>query len=118
MAYKVRIVSEEQWDLPVSIDRSGRLISLREFTKTKTATLSSGSRSLTEDLTLEQQAKLVEKRLTHRPDFKVAMVGIGIVDKERAIQEVRKQTSAGRTLIAIELRTIARVIERVQGGTR
>lgn len=124
MSMKDRMVSAEQWDLPVSIDPNGNFISLREFTEKNIATLSSGSESLAEeftlaeDLELEDQAILVEKRMAHLPDFKLAMVGIGIVDKERAIQEVRKQTSAGLTLIEIELHTIARMLEHVQGGTR
>ena len=110
MANETLTVPEEQWEMPVAITPDGHWITLREFAGQKTVTLSSGS--LAERLApAGQEAELVEKRIAYRPDFKVAMIGIGIVDQKRAMQEVRKQTPAGRTLINIELRTIARVIE-------
>ena len=109
MANEVLMVPEKQWEMPVSITPNGRWITLREFTEKKMVTLS--SESLPEQLAPGQEAELVEKRIAYRPDFKVAMIGIGIVDQERAMQEVREQTPAGRTLINIELRTIARVIK-------
>ncbi|MDE0012369.1 MAG: hypothetical protein OXU36_14555 [Candidatus Poribacteria bacterium] len=112
MANKPPVLSEEQWKMPVSITSDGRWISLREFAEKRRATLS--SRNSAEQLAPRQQAKLVEKRLAYRPDFKVAMIGIGMVDQERAIQEIREQTPAGRTLINIELRTIKRLMECVQ----
>lgn len=117
MANEVLMVPEEQWEMPVSLTPDGRWITLREFADQKMVTLSSGS--LPEQLApAGQEAELVEKRIAYRPDFKVAMIGIGIVDQERAMQEVRKQTPAGRTLINIELRTIARVIELANEGNR
>ena len=114
MANKVSIVPEEQWEMPVSITPDGRWISLREFSEKRIVTLS--SENSVEQLVPDQQAELVEKRLTYRPDFKVAMIGLGMVDQERAIQEVREQTPAGLTLISIELRTIARLMKRIQEG--
>jgi hypothetical protein len=117
MANEVLMVPEEQWEMPVSITPDGRWISLREFSDQKIVTLSPGS--LPKQLVpAGQEAELVEKRIAYRADFKVAMIGIGIVDQERAMQEVRKQTPAGRTLINIELRTIARVIELANEGDR
>ena len=114
MANKPLVPSEKQWEMPVSVTPDGRWISLREFTKRRRATLS--SENLAEQLAPGQQAKLVEKRLEYRPNFKVAMIGLGVVDRERAIEEIRAQTPAGLTLIDIELRTVARVIKRVREG--
>ena len=117
MANEVLMVPEEQWDLPVSITPDGHWISLREFTNEKMVTLS--SENLAEQLApAGQEAELVQKRIAYRPDFKVAMIGIGIVDQKRAIQEVQEQTPAGLTLIDIELRTIVRIIKRVREGDR
>ena len=117
MANEAPMIPEEQWKMPVSITPDGRWITLQEFADQKIVTLSSGS--LPERLVpAGQEAELVEERLAHRPNFKVAMIGIGIVNQERAMQEVRKQTPAGRTLINIELRTIARVIELANEGNR
>ena len=121
MANQALMVPEEQWEMPVSITPDGEWLTLREFTEKKMAqkivTLS--SESLPAQLApAEQEAKLVEKRISYRPDFKMAMIGVGIMNQERAMEEVRKQTPAGRTLINIELRTIARVIELASEGDR
>ena len=114
MASKPPVLSKEQWEMPVSITPDGRWISLRDFSKKRIATLS--SENLNEQLPLGQQAKLVEKRLAYRPNFKVAMIGFGMVDQKRAIQEIREQTRVGLTLINLELRTVERVIKRVREG--
>ena len=115
MANETPMVPKDQWEMPVAITPDGRWLSLREFTDQKIVTLS--SESLPEQLVpAGQEAKLVEKRIAYQPDFKMAMIGIGIVDQERAMQEVREQTSAGLTLIDIELRTIALVIELANEG--
>ena len=99
MANNARTVPQEQWDLPVSKAPDGRWITLREFVGRDVAVLS--STNLSKQLTLDQQAELVAERIAHRTDFKVAMIGLGVVDQERALQEIREQTSAGRTLINI-----------------
>ena len=117
MANEVPMIPEEQWEMPVSITPDGRWITLQESADQKIVTLS--SENLVEQLApAGQEAELVEKRIAYRPDFKVAMIGIGIVDQERAMQEVQEQTPAGLTLIDIELRTIARIIKRVREGDR
>ena len=116
MANDARAIPEEQWDLPVSIAPDGRWITLREFTEERMAALSFSN--LSEQLSADHQAELVGERLTHSPDFEVAVIGLGIVNQERALQEVREQTPAGRTLINIELRTIARLIERASERDR
>lgn len=118
MANQVSMIPEEQWKMPVSITPDGNWISLREFTDEKMdqkmVTLS--PENLADQLVpAGQEAALVEKRIAYQPDFQLAMIGIGIVDQERAMQEVRNKTSAGLTLIDIELRTIALVIEHVRG---
>ena len=115
MANKAPMIPKEQWEMPVSITPDGEWLTLREFTDEKMVTLS--SESLPEQLVpAGQEAKLVEERIAYQPDFKMAMIGIGIVDQERAMQEVREQTPAGLTLIDIELRTIALVIELASEG--
>lgn len=116
MANHATAIPEEQWDLPVFIDPNGRRITLREFTEERTVTLSFSN--LSEQLSDDQQVKLVGERIASSFDFEVAMIGLGIVNQERALQEVYEQTSAGRTLIDIELRTIARLIKRASEGDR
>ena len=55
------------------------------------------------ELTEEQRVELVISRLQSRPDdFRIVMVGPGVVDKTRAIAEVKARTRVGRTLMEIE----------------
>jgi hypothetical protein len=103
-------VPKEQWELPVSIAADGHLVTLREAVKEKAAALSFGQ------LSLDQRAELVAKRIESQPEFEVAMVGPGLVDKERAIQEVRSQSPVGRTLMEIEQRMISRMMKRASEG--
>ena len=108
MNNKVSTVPEEQWNLPVSTTPDGQQISLREFIQAETTMPSFGQ------LSLDQQAELVAERIASQPQFEVAMVGPGLVNKARAVQEVRTQTHVGRTLIEIEQRMIARMIKRAR----
>ncbi|HEY3027708.1 MAG TPA: hypothetical protein VGJ55_16290 [Pyrinomonadaceae bacterium] len=66
------------------------------------------------DLTLEQRAKLVAKRLELQPSIELAMVGAGMIDKTRAIKEVKKKTQVGKLLIEIEHQMIANLIEQAK----
>lgn len=66
------------------------------------------------DLTLEQRAKLVAKRLELQPAIELAMVGAGMIDKARAINEVKKKTRVGKLLIEIEHQMIRNLIEQAQ----
>src|SRR5688572_14434846 len=102
------MVSAEQWKLPVGISETGELISLKEAVRQEKAALSFGQ------LSPADQAKLVVARIEKQPKFELAMVGAGVVDKERAVKEVNAQTPVGRTLIEIEQRTIARVMKKAQ----
>jgi len=66
------------------------------------------------DLTLEQRAELVVKRLELQPSIELAMVGAGMVDKTRAIAEVKARTKVGRLLIEIEHQMIRNLVEQAQ----
>lgn len=66
------------------------------------------------DLTLEQRAKLVAKRLELQPSIELAMVGAGMIDKTRAIKEVKRKTKVGKLLIEIEHQMIANLIEQAK----
>ena len=68
------------------------------------------------DLTLEQRAELVAKRLALQPNIELAMVGAGMIDKERALTEVRNKTKVGKLLIEIEDQMIRNLLEGAQKG--
>lgn len=66
------------------------------------------------DLTLEQRAELVAQRLGLMPSIELAMVGAGMIDKARAITEVKSKTKVGRLLIEIEHQMIRNLMEQAQ----
>ena len=67
-------------------------------------------------LSLEKQSELVAERIRQNPDFDVGILGQGIMDKKRAIDEVQKRTSIGRALIDVEQRMIRMLIKRALEG--
>ena len=64
-------------------------------------------------LSLEKRAELTIKRIEAQPEFEVAMVGGGLVDRERAIQEVKAQSRIGRVLTEIEELVVQNLLEEV-----
>ena len=101
-------IPPEQWELPVSMDAEGHLLSLENVCMGKAVTLG--------QLTLDQQAEIVVARIRQQANFELSMVGTGIVSQEKAMEEVRAQTTAGKVLIEIEQRMIARMMDRAKGA--
>ena len=66
------------------------------------------------ELTLEQRAELVAERLALQPSLELAMIGAGIIDKQRAITEVKGKTKVGKLLIEIEHQMIRNLLEQAQ----
>ena len=107
-------IAERQWKLKAGYRRDGSsMLSLRELLDAP----ETDARSLT-DLTEEEQAELTAERIRHQRKFKVSLVGIGTIDKKRAIAEVRALSPAGRTLIEIEKRAIRMAIEDAREESR
>jgi hypothetical protein len=99
-------VPEDQWNMPAGFRSDGGIATLKEVVDPKVPTVSLA------EVTPQQVADLVVKRIEQQPDFKVAMVGAGIVDKDRAIAEVKAQSSVGKRLIEIEQRVLNNLAER------
>ena len=115
MAAKTRkklLINKKQWNMPVSFREDGKTVTLREFTKGDSVALSLSS--LDED----QRAELTAQRIQMQPKFELGMIGGGVVDKDRAIAEVKNKTSVGRTLIKIETRAIQHAIEQAKEITK
>ena len=70
------------------------------------------------ELSRAQLVKLVTKRIEQQRNFQIAMVGIGVLDKKRAIREVKAQSQAGKILTEIERRVIDNQLERVRKHKR
>lgn len=100
-------IPDEQWEIPASFSADGsKMASLRDVVDKNVSTMSLSQ------LTTDQRAELVAKRIELQPKFELAMVGAGIVGKERAIAEVKAQSDVGRVLIEIEQRLINNLIEQ------
>jgi hypothetical protein len=99
---------QEQLRMPVTFDPAGNLMTLGEVRQR-----GCGSVPRFESLSPEKQVELTVKRIEAQPAFEVAMVGGGIVGKERAIEEVKAQTDIGKVLTEIEKRTIDYLLEEV-----
>jgi len=101
-------IPQEQMDLPVTFDTAGNMVTLREV-----MTPGHGSVLSLSSLTPEKRAELTVKRIEAQPEFEVAMIGGGIVDKTRAVEEVKAQTDIGKVLTEIEQRVIQNLLETV-----
>ncbi len=97
---------EDHWSRPVAMAPNGQWLSLREVVEEEPARFSFIQ------LTPEQQAELVAERIRQRPKYDMGILGLGILDKKRAINEVRARTAIGCTLIEVEQRMIERLIKR------
>ena len=97
---------EDHWSRPVAMAPNGQWLSLREVVEAEPARFSFIQ------LTPEQQAELVAERIRQRPKYDMGILGLGILDKKRAINEVRARTAIGCTLIEVEQRMIERLIKR------
>lgn len=101
-------IPKEQLSMPVSFDPAGNLVTLQEV-------INSGHVSVASLATLspEKRAELTVKRIEAQPEFDVAMIGGGIVDRERAIKEVEAHSDVGRVLVEIEQRVVQNLLEEV-----
>ena len=103
---KPATVSQKQLDMPASYSADGTLATLREVVNPQVPTLSLA------ELSPAQRVDVVAQRIEAQPKFQIAMVGAGVIDKERAIAEVKSGTKIGRALMEIEQRVINNLISR------
>jgi hypothetical protein len=101
-------VPEKQWKMPAGFCPDGSHATLLDVVDPNQPT-----RQLS-DLSLEQRAELVVKRLELQSKIELAMIGAGMIDKARAITEVKNKTKVGRLLIEIEHQLIHNLIEQSQ----
>jgi hypothetical protein len=109
-AGKLALVPEKQWNMPAGFCPDGSTATLLEVLDPNQPT-----RQLS-DLSLGERADLVVKRLELQSRIELAMIGAGMIDKPRAITEVKNKTKVGRLLIEIEQQMIRNLIELSQKG--
>ncbi|MDE0427740.1 MAG: hypothetical protein OXN25_23025 [Candidatus Poribacteria bacterium] len=110
MANSIPTIPEDHWSRPVALAPDGQWLSLRKVVEEEPARFSFIQ------LTSEQQSELVAERIRQRPKFDIGILGLGVLSKKRAINEVQARMRIGRTLIEVEQRMIARLIERAREG--
>lgn len=94
-------IQKRQWELPTSYCAGGKgWATLREVVDPDVPTMTYS------ELSPEQRAELVAKRISEQPKFQIAMLGAGLLDQKRAMAEVKAQTAIGRALMEIEQRVI------------
>ncbi|HAF12349.1 MAG TPA: hypothetical protein DHU55_05965 [Blastocatellia bacterium] len=105
-------IPDRQWDLPASYCADGnQLATLREVVDPNVPTMSLS------ELSQEQRAELVAKRIEAQPNFQIAMIGAGVLDKQRAIAEVMSYSKIGRALVEIEQKMINHIVKKAAGET-
>ncbi|MDQ1640547.1 MAG: hypothetical protein QOF62_3886 [Pyrinomonadaceae bacterium] len=112
-------IQKRQWELPTSYCADGKgWATLREVVDPDVPTMTYS------ELSPDQRAELVAKRISEQPKFQIAMLGAGLLDQKRAMAEVKAQTAIGRALMEIEQRVInhqvnkAMVAEQPKPATR
>lgn len=104
---KAGAIQKRQWELPTSYCADGKgWATLRDVVDPDVPTMSYS------ELSPEQRAELVAKRISEQPKFQIAMLGAGLLDQKRAMAEVRAQTSIGRALMEIEQRVINHQVDK------
>lgn len=106
-------IPERQWELVAGYRASGEMVTLREIAASSDADI----RPL-DDLNDDERAALTAERIGRQQQFKIGLVGVGVLDKQRAIEEVQKRSAAGRTLMNIEQRMIRMMIEEARKSAR
>lgn len=102
-------IPQEQYNLPAGYSRDGsQMVTLGDIVSAEMPALVSLA-----EMTPEQRAELVARRIEMQPKFQIAMIGAGLIDKERAIAEVKAQSDVGRALIEVEQRLLNHLMEQI-----
>ncbi|MGH9844836.1 MAG: hypothetical protein ACREEM_39470 [Blastocatellia bacterium] len=101
-------IPEKQWELPVTFSADGkRMLLLNEVAEAGEKCLPPSA------LNEEQESALVVRRIELQQTFEIAMIGAGLIDKERAINEVKARSKVGETLIQIERNVLNNLWDRI-----
>jgi hypothetical protein len=83
---------------PLSVSPSGEFVTAKEILSSPALGLGS-LHALPEGIKL----KLVLERYKFEPDFKLAILGVGILSKHEILTHIQKQTEFGRTAVNVEI---------------
>jgi hypothetical protein len=99
---------DKQLQLPVGLRTDGSMVSLEEILNSSTEA------RLWPELGAEQRADITARRIELQPKFNLGLIGTGIVGKQQAIEEVKKQTRIGLRLVDIENRLLTKLMAEIE----
>lgn len=106
-------IPQQQLGLPAGYTADGKkLVPLRDVISPDKATIELSQ------LSPDQQARLTAERIRRQRRFRMGMVGVGVLNKKRAIEEVNAQSDVGQTLVEIENRALRMLIEQARKTPR
>jgi len=103
------VISDDQWNLPAGFKADGSFATLADVIRPQVATLSIAL--------AKQKSKhdLILERLKLQPDYPtISILGMGSIDRETAISEVKKKTDIGKMIEESEQNTINILIARAK----
>ena len=96
---------------PLNITPSGEFLTASEIAKKPVLSLGSLFQ-----LDTKQQLKLAVKRFEIEPDFRLGIIGVGLLTKTEVIEHLRRQTEFGRVALRAEMGYCNELIEELVGG--
>jgi len=97
-----------QLDMHAGFDEeTNEKLTLREILK-------SGKEIDFKTMSLNKKAEIVNSRFKLKHDFLANIFGVGVIDQERALKEVKKQSKIGIYIIESECKIINRVLEEAK----
>jgi hypothetical protein len=103
-------IADEEWNLPISISPTGDILTLRDVTNLP----SHESILKLDDMPPDKRTELVIKRIENQPKFEINMVGVGVVDQNRALAEIAAGSDAGRSIVEIEEMLIRKLMDKLK----
>ncbi len=99
---------DKQLKLPVGLRSDGSMVSLGEILN------SDIDAQLWPELEAPQRAEITAKRIELQPKFNLGLIGTGVIDKEKAIEEVRNRSRIGMRLVDIENRLLTKLMAEIE----
>lgn len=97
---------------PVSVSPTGDLLTVNEILSTPSLSLGS-----LQALPTEHKLKLALERYALEPDFKLGIIGVGILSKEEVMDHIKEQTEFGQFALGAEMGYLNEFLATLPTGT-
>jgi hypothetical protein len=96
---------------PVSISPSGEFISLSDIAEAPALSLGS-----TFQLDAGQRVQLTTERYTLEPDFRLGVIGVGLLTKDECLDHIQRETEFGREAVSAEMQYVNELLMALSGA--